>query len=112
MLSAPHMNGDRDHPDRACALVRYSHLLHELGNSEAAMTEVTNAIGIYTGKYGAQHPYVAEARYRRALILKGSGGQPQRWQEDLTTAREIYGRVHPADHPLIAQIEEELRDAP
>jgi len=112
VLSAPHMNGDRDHPDRACALVRYSHLLHELGNSEAAMTEVTNAIGIYTGKYGAQHPYVAEARYRRALILKGSGGLPQRWQDDLLTAREIYGRIHPADHPLIEQIEEELRDIP
>nr|WSY52206.1 tetratricopeptide repeat protein [Streptomyces sp. NBC_00886] len=110
VLSAPHMNGDRDHPDRACALVRYSHLLHELGNSEAAMTEVTNAIGIYTGKYGAQHPYVAEARHRRALILKGSGGPPPRWKDDLTTAREIYGRIHPTDHPLIQQIEQELRD--
>ncbi|MDH6608285.1 hypothetical protein M2164_003920 [Streptomyces sp. SAI-208] len=114
MLSAPHMDGDRDHPDRACALVRYSHLLHDQGNTEAALTEVKNAIRIYTEKYGSQHPYVAEARYRRALIRKGSasGGRPPRWREDLVTAREIYLRVHPQDHPLIRRIEEELGDDP
>ncbi|MFE1839127.1 hypothetical protein [Streptomyces sviceus] len=106
------MDGDRDHPDRACAQVRYSHLLHDQGNSEAALTEVKNAIRIYTEKYGSQHPYVAEARYRRALIRKGSGVEPLRWREDLTTARDIYLRVHPADHPLIHRIEEELRDGP
>ncbi|MDH6517464.1 tetratricopeptide (TPR) repeat protein [Streptomyces sp. SAI-135] len=114
VLSAPHMDGDRDHPDRACALVRYSHLLHDQGNTEAALTEVKNAIRIYTEKYGSQHPYVAEARYRRALIRKGSasGGRPPRWREDLVTAREIYLRVHPQDHPLIRRIEEELGDDP
>ncbi|MER6353101.1 FxSxx-COOH system tetratricopeptide repeat protein [Streptomyces sp. NPDC001634] len=109
VLSAPHMNGD--HPDRACALVRYAHLLHDQGNGEAAMTEVRNAHRIYTDKYGSQHPYVAEACYRRALIHKGQG-QRDRAIEDLETARTIYLRVHPADHPLILQLEEELRGLP
>jgi len=107
VLSAPHMNGD--HPDRACALVRYAHLLHDQGNSEAAMTEVRNAHRIYTDKYGSQHPYVAEACFRRALIHLGRA-QRERATEDLETARAIYLRVHPADHPLILQLEEELRE--
>ncbi|MEU9472952.1 tetratricopeptide repeat protein [Streptomyces avermitilis] len=107
VLSAPHMNGD--HPDRACALVRYAHLLLDQGNSEAAMTEVTNAHRIYTDKYGSRHPYVAEACYRRSLIHK-KRGQLQKALEDLETGREIYLGVHPADHPLLRQLDDELQD--
>ncbi|MEV6653130.1 FxSxx-COOH system tetratricopeptide repeat protein [Streptomyces sp. NPDC051219] len=109
VLSAPHMT--TDHPDRACTLVRYAHLLHDQGDDEAAIRQADDAHRIYTDTYGSLHPYVAEACSRRALIREALG-QRAGATEDLEAALDIYLRVHPADHPLVRQLDEELGRGP
>jgi tetratricopeptide (TPR) repeat protein len=96
-------------PGRACGLVRHGHLLNSLGSHVHARELVQEARGIYIQKYGADHPYVAEALTRLIGIeydLKDAPEADRAAQE----ARRIYVRSYGADHPYVRQIDEFIAD--
>jgi tetratricopeptide (TPR) repeat protein len=96
-------------PGRACALVRYGHVLNNLGRNEQARALVQEARGIYIQGCGADHPYVAEA-LTRLIGIEQDLGNPSGARHAAHEARRIYVWRYGPQHPYVHQIDAFLAD--